>query len=923
MFDDCLPMGCLSSRSTTVSPIDSSASSSHQPAKNKLANNNKLAANQRNGYRSTTSSRQGVIELRPKNNHSDSGTRASTAVKQKKLADIGTSLDKTDKHSSMNQSLKGADDDIMPNSLAERDKSGRRGIGPTAEGADIDNGDDVNENRAIGTGHTFKMSDEEASLRGNKRSSGSDKGGQLEREEDDSPGIKANDRDENKDGSEGRAVALPNSITEIRMNDGSRENSLDEELNTDLLRQYIAVDFEISQLEDRDALRLYHEKIEQLEQLERELDMISYEAEEMAVRGEIDLSQLESVHSLRTQNRPDSKGLDLESNSIMSGVTGSVSPKSSIALKQSNRKGSNRIQLKGRTQQQIKLQGQEDKLTTGQQQRQQLQHNQDEKSQYVKESKLSYSTIEDVFNRKIILEKERDKLKKEVELVILECDKLQQRYKKRDEILDKLFDGRTGNGLENHLEQQLIWLMEQKHYVDQVFYTWKRAETLTSQTCEQFASALELLKRLPKVTDNEQRMELAKSICNLLIKSRQDMEQAQRYNPNVDAPFFTDAETERFDRIIDTIQSNSISQSDCNQMATVVQFAYKRAVSIRLWLEQILQITIARDSFELAEEYKWIAIQLRKERILLVNSKLQEASCRSMVQQVREQLAHQQHQQLQHHHQQQQKLLQHNQQTGQTQLAITDGKSGDNSGPSVRGQNEVNRDSGVESDDIDIEEDIYRLLEMNKSRLEAAVAASKEAGLPQATALDAIGRPMRPSQFHMPAKGPNQNQLPIEGQLSQAPHEAGRLSQQRDQAIRERIQRRVRGEQHLGTGVVPFAPLPLSAGQEMKLEPQERQRPDAGGADLPSHDIKSSAQRTGQMNLVKRDMDTSPDHIETNHHHQQRQQKQKQQRQHHEQTAATGHTPDDNQALPTSASSTPSKLHIQLDETSRQNLLSK
>ncbi|GLJ59390.1 hypothetical protein SUGI_1507090, partial [Cryptomeria japonica] len=41
-----------------------------------------------------------------------------------------------------------------------------------------------------------------------------------------------------------------------------------------------------------------------------------------------------------------------------------------------------------------------------------------------------------------------------------------------------------------------------------------------------------------------------------------------------------------------------------------------------------------------------------------------------------------------------------------------------------RRQHELNRDSGVESEtnDIDIEEEIYRLLELNKWRLEAAAA---------------------------------------------------------------------------------------------------------------------------------------------------------------------------------------------------------
>jgi len=553
----------------------------------------------------------------------------------------------------------------------------------------------------------------------------------------------------------GEPLAAGDSIDRNEAQSNSNRNSFDDELNMDLLKQYIAVDYEITQLEDKDALRIYHEKIEQLEQLERELDMISSEAEEAAARSETDLAQLARFHSNNSANLQNDSKQEVESNSM---ISGSISVKSSFRLQKqgqtAQRGKSPRNQTISRLQDGASAKGK---------------NNQEHRTDSSKiggqmQPPESYSTVEEVFNRKIILEKERDKLKKEVELVIIECDKLQQKYKKRDEILDKLFDGRTGNGLENHLEQQLNWLMEQKHYVDQVFYAWKRAETLTSQTCEQFASALELLKRLPKMQNEEHRNELANNIAQLLIKSRQDMEQAQRYNPNVDAPFFTDTETERFDKIIETIsQTQSFTQSEYSQIATVIQFAYKRAVSIRLWLEQILQITIARDSFELAEEYKWIAIQLRKERITLINSKLQEAPYRSMVQSIREQMAQKQ-----------------NQQSHFTDGAKTSNMIGGTNG----NKNEINRDSGVESDAIDIEEEIYRLLEMNKSRLETSVARQSK---------------------HPTGMNP--------GTEANRRLESSYNDPKRDEAMRERIQRRVRGEQPY-TIDVQGPPIYSPSGQE-------------------------------------------------------------------------------------------------------------
>lgn len=530
--------------------------------------------------------------------------------------------------------------------------------------------------------------------------------------------------------SEQSVIVRPGDLAAKKNN--PRSSSFDDETDLNLLRQYIAVDYEIAQLEDRDALRMYHEKIEQLEQLERELDMISSEAEEVAAaRGGSGMNKIPessrasvdggaggqagagktAICSIPIAESGNNSVISAESMSRSSWADAGKSEK--LAQTQTNG-GSNHAnkEIDQRQHNRSEASNQEVKVTTDElnhasaspiaaptqrvrqgksptsrhsSQRSKNTTNEGQVTNLSMSSLARYPTIEEVFNRKIILERERDKLKKEVEHVIVECDKLQSRYKRRDEILDKLFDGKKGNGLENHLEQQLNWLLEQKHYVDQVFYAWKRAETLTSQTCEQFASASEILKRLSNDnsdTSASQRNILVQSVTELLVKSRLDMDQAQKYNPNVDAPFFTDNETERFDKVIATLKSSqveSLTQNDFSQMMTVIQFAHKRAVSIRLWLEQILQTTIARDSFELAEEYKWIAIQLRKERINLIRHRLQESPYRSMARSIQEQMA------------QRQLTASHQRRAHEQQL---------------------NRDSGVESEpnDIDFEEEIYRLM---------------------------------------------------------------------------------------------------------------------------------------------------------------------------------------------------------------------
>lgn len=378
------------------------------------------------------------------------------------------------------------------------------------------------------------------------------------------------------------------------------QQSNDLELDTELLEHYITVDHEITLLEEMDSLNFYHEKIQQIESIEREIEMINADME----RGN---SFLQDGITKATE--------EIESSTEASSSGTTKNKENSTTAKQVI----------------------------------------DEDGYKSSPSKMSLN-VDDIARRRTILIQRREKLKKEIEIVIAECDRLQANYKLRDIILDHLYDGEAGNGLENHLEQQLNWLLEQKHYVDQVFYAWKRAETLTGQSCEQFALALSQLKQLPKVNDVEKKQQLAKSIKELLITSRRDMEHAQRYNPNVDPPFFTESETLRFDEIISTLDLikaganwgdhgggaiGQFSESDYNQLLSITAFAYKRSMSIHLWLEQILQTTIARDSFELAEEYKWIAIQLRKERINLVKLALQDSSKKRLVQDVRERLARQ------------------------------------------------------------------------------------------------------------------------------------------------------------------------------------------------------------------------------------------------------------------------------------------
>lgn len=63
-----------------------------------------------------------------------------------------------------------------------------------------------------------------------------------------------------------------------------------------------------------------------------------------------------------------------------------------------------------------------------------------------------------------------------------------------DSTLDQIFDGQYASELENQLEKELDWLLEQKHHVDQAYFRWKQAHLSAKQACKQMSEAIKLWK---------------------------------------------------------------------------------------------------------------------------------------------------------------------------------------------------------------------------------------------------------------------------------------------------------------------------------------------------------------------------------------------------------------------------------------------
>lgn len=62
--------------------------------------------------------------------------------------------------------------------------------------------------------------------------------------------------------------------------------------------------------------------------------------------------------------------------------------------------------------------------------------------------------------------------------------------------LDVIFEGQYGSELENQLERELDWLLEQKHHVDQAYFRWRQAQLLTKEACGYLNESVQKWKEL-------------------------------------------------------------------------------------------------------------------------------------------------------------------------------------------------------------------------------------------------------------------------------------------------------------------------------------------------------------------------------------------------------------------------------------------
>ncbi|XP_074593033.1 BH3-only protein sayonara isoform X1 [Brevipalpus obovatus] len=239
----------------------------------------------------------------------------------------------------------------------------------------------------------------------------------------------------------------------------------------------------------------------------------------------------------------------------------------------------------------------------------------------------------DALNHKEIVEREYQNTLQEIKVLNLdikklskEAEKLQELYTSRDKLLDTIFEGQYGSDLENQLERELDWLLEQKHHVDQAYFRWKQAQILAKEACRDLNEGIQKWANLRSLTTegNESRYERVAEIRNKLSEGSQNLRSAQRYLPNITFPYCTPDEVETLEKAISYIFTDMQIKDRHEHALACYQITFKRASALKQWLDHVLNSTISRDLFEITEDCKARATELRNERTRLIRMRIEE-----------------------------------------------------------------------------------------------------------------------------------------------------------------------------------------------------------------------------------------------------------------------------------------------------------
>ncbi|XP_069159161.1 uncharacterized protein [Procambarus clarkii] len=266
----------------------------------------------------------------------------------------------------------------------------------------------------------------------------------------------------------------------------------------------------------------------------------------------------------------------------------------------------------------------------------------------------------DAANKKEIVAQELESHKKQKEQVEQEVSELEARanhlhdlYKRHDNLLDRMFGGQYGSAAENRLEAELDELEAHRGRIMEANFKWRQAQMMLEYACRQLAVAVQKWQDLPTIPtiDLEIRYSVAAETRNNLVAAGQNIQGAQRYLDNVTFPYCAPNEIDTLNKRDEGVRHSTTPQREhsadtrygsLGQQATEYVFTdmqstdrhqhahdcysttHKRANALLQWFDTVINTTIMKDLHEINQKVMAKTLELRRERVRLIQEKAQE-----------------------------------------------------------------------------------------------------------------------------------------------------------------------------------------------------------------------------------------------------------------------------------------------------------
>ncbi|XP_042880258.1 uncharacterized protein LOC122258402 [Penaeus japonicus] len=220
--------------------------------------------------------------------------------------------------------------------------------------------------------------------------------------------------------------------------------------------------------------------------------------------------------------------------------------------------------------------------------------------------------------------KQRDQLAEEVAELEERASTLQAKYKTHDELLSRLFGGEYGSVKENQLEAELDELEAHRGRIMEANFKWRQAQMMLEYACKQLAVAVQKWQDLPTIPtiDLEIRYSVAAETRNNLVAASQNINGAQRYLDNVNFPYCAPGEVDTLNKQATEYVFTDMQSHERHEHAhSCYSTTHKRANALLQWFDTVINTTIMKDLQEINEKVKEKTLELRRERVRLIQEK--------------------------------------------------------------------------------------------------------------------------------------------------------------------------------------------------------------------------------------------------------------------------------------------------------------